>query len=224
MSFSQVCAKRDGLHCATDNAFLAMKDYMTSPDFELTYPVVSDDARGRDYELASHLGGLKFKANTAWQGIGKSNNKIIVNAKAMRLVYVLDPNLAQSRVWERTALAFTLRLDFPAGHLFAISSRTLEEKVTENMHGALEFLPHTVLVLVAFVALTTMTSDPVEGKVYLAGLVTRKDFLLFSHLSKVPSDLKENGTKEKTQFSVTVFHTLSLGAFRFVARVSFIKH
>ena len=178
VSFSQVCAKRDGINCATDNGFLAMKDYMTSPEFELTYPVVSDDARGRDYELASHLGGLKFKANTTRQGNGKPNKKI-VDAKAMRLVYVLDPNLAQSRVWERTALAFTLRLDFPAGHLFAISSRTLEEKVTENMHGALEFLPHTVLVLVAFVALTTMTSDPVEGKVYLAGMVTRKDFLLF---------------------------------------------
>ena len=47
---------------------------------------------------------------------------------------------------------------------------------------------------------------------------------LTSHLSKRPSDVKQNGTQEKTQFSGTVFHTLSYGVFRFVASVSFKNH
>ena len=34
-----------------------------------------------------------------------------------------------------------------------------------------------------------------------------------SHLSKRPSDLKQNGTQEKTPFYGTVFHTLSPGVF-----------
>ena len=41
-----------------------------------------------------------------------------------------------------------------------------------------------------------------------------------SHLSKHPSDLKQNGTQEKTQFSSTVFHALSHGVICFVASVS----
>ena len=41
-----------------------------------------------------------------------------------------------------------------------------------------------------------------------------------SHLSKYPSDLKQNGTQEKTPFSSTVFHTLSHSVIRFVASVS----
>ena len=49
-------------------------------------------------------------------------------------------------------------------------------------------------------------------------------FWCTTHLSKRPSDLKQNGTLEKTQFSSTVFHTLSHGAFRFVASVNFKYH
>ena len=45
-----------------------------------------------------------------------------------------------------------------------------------------------------------------------------------SHLSKRPSDLKQNGTQEKTPFSDTVFHTLSHGVFHFVAGGSFKNH
>ena len=45
-----------------------------------------------------------------------------------------------------------------------------------------------------------------------------------SHLAKRPSDLKQNGTQEKTPFSGTVFHTLSHGVLRFVASVSFKNH
>ena len=41
------------------------------------------------------------------------------------------------------------------------------------------------------------------------------------HLAKRPSDVKQNGTQEKTPFSSTVFNTtLSHGVIRFVASVS----
>ena len=43
-------------------------------------------------------------------------------------------------------------------------------------------------------------------------------------LAKRPSDLKQNGTQEKTPFSGSVFHTLSHGVVRFVASVSFKNH
>ena len=45
-----------------------------------------------------------------------------------------------------------------------------------------------------------------------------------SHLAKCLSDLKQNGTQEKTPFSGIVFHTLSHGVLRFVASVSFKNH
>ena len=45
-----------------------------------------------------------------------------------------------------------------------------------------------------------------------------------THLSERPSNLKQNGTQEKTPFSGTVFHTLSHGVLRFVASVSFKNH
>ena len=41
------------------------------------------------------------------------------------------------------------------------------------------------------------------------------------HLAKRLSDLKQNGTQEKTPFSGTVFHNFSHGVLRFVASVSF---
>ena len=41
-----------------------------------------------------------------------------------------------------------------------------------------------------------------------------------AHLAKRLSDLKQNGTQEKTPFFDTVFHTLSHGVLRFVASVS----
>ena len=53
------------------------------------------------------------------------------------------------------------------------------------------------------------------------GVLHGKDM---SHLSKRPSDLKQNGTQEKTPFSGTVFNTLSHGVIRFVASVSFKNH
>ena len=45
-----------------------------------------------------------------------------------------------------------------------------------------------------------------------------------AHLAKRLSDLKQNGTQEKTPFSDRVFHILSLGVLRFVASVSFKNH
>ena len=45
-----------------------------------------------------------------------------------------------------------------------------------------------------------------------------------AHLSKRSSDLKQNGTQEKTSLSSTVFHTLSHGVIRFVASVSSKNH
>ena len=43
-----------------------------------------------------------------------------------------------------------------------------------------------------------------------------------THLSKRPSDLKQNGTQENTPFSGTVFHTHAHGVLRFVASVSLV--
>ena len=62
-----------------------------------------------------------------------------------------------------------------------------------------------------------------------AGIVTNAAvWILFTfdypHFAKCPSDVKQNGTQEKTPFSVTDFHTLSHGVFRFVASVSFRNH
>ena len=45
-------------------------------------------------------------------------------------------------------------------------------------------------------------------------LMTKNDR---THLTKRPTDLKQNGTQEKTPFSGTVFHTLSHDVFHFVA-------
>jgi len=44
------------------------------------------------------------------------------------------------------------------------------------------------------------------------------------HLSKHPSDLKQNCTQEKTPFSSTVFHALSHDVILFVASVSSKNH
>ena len=45
-----------------------------------------------------------------------------------------------------------------------------------------------------------------------------------THLSKGPSDLKQNGTQEMTPFSGTVSHCLSCDVFLFVPTVSFWNH
>ena len=47
---------------------------------------------------------------------------------------------------------------------------------------------------------------------------------VWPHLAKRPSDLKQNGTEEKTSFPSTVFNTLSQGVIRFVASISFKNH
>ena len=44
------------------------------------------------------------------------------------------------------------------------------------------------------------------------------------HLAKLPSDVKQNGTQEKTPFSGTVFHTLSHDVVHFVASGSSKNH
>ena len=60
-----------------------------------------------------------------------------------------------------------------------------------------------------------------EGKL---GRLLKNICLSSTHLSKCPSDLKQNGTQEKTPFSGTVFHTLSHGVACFVASGSFKNH
>ena len=52
----------------------------------------------------------------------------------------------------------------------------------------------------------------------------RKVLCKKAHLAKRPSDLKQNGSKEKIPFTGTVFHTLSHGVLHFVASVSFKNH
>ena len=47
---------------------------------------------------------------------------------------------------------------------------------------------------------------------------------LVAHLSKHPSDLKQNGTQEMTPISGRVFHTLSHSVLLFVASVNFKNH
>ena len=51
-------------------------------------------------------------------------------------------------------------------------------------------------------------------------MLAKANLFQASHLAKRLSDLKQNGTQEKTPFSGTVFHTLSHGMLRFVASVS----
>ena len=48
--------------------------------------------------------------------------------------------------------------------------------------------------------------------------------LVNTHLAKQLSDLKQNGTQEKTTFSGTVFNTLSHGVVSFVASGSSKNH
>ena len=62
------------------------------------------------------------------------------------------------------------------------------------------------------------------GNKYLEGIFQGKSEDIYTHLSKHPSDLKQNGTQEKTPFSSTVFHALSHGVIRFVASVSSKNH
>ena len=57
-----------------------------------------------------------------------------------------------------------------------------------------------------------------------APLLTLVAKFYVTHLSKGPSDLKQNGTQEKTPFSGTVFHGLSCGVVIFVPTVSFWNH
>ena len=56
------------------------------------------------------------------------------------------------------------------------------------------------------------------GRVFLR-TYNREGKIVQSHLSKHSSDLKQNGTQDKTPFSSTVFNTLS-HVIRFVASVS----
>ena len=51
-----------------------------------------------------------------------------------------------------------------------------------------------------------------------------KRVTLRPHLSKRPSDLKQNGAQETTPLSGTVFHILPHGVFLFVVSVSFKNH
>ena len=67
-----------------------------------------------------------------------------------------------------------------------------------------------------------LTPSPRVHATYVHNARPQKIYPL--HLSKQPSDLKQNGTQEKTQFSGTVFNTLSHGVIRFVASVSSKNH
>ena len=51
-------------------------------------------------------------------------------------------------------------------------------------------------------------------------MLAKENLFQASHLAKRLSDLKQNGTQEKTPFSDTVLHTLLHGVVRFVASVS----
>ena len=71
------------------------------------------------------------------------------------------------------------------------------------------------------IELQTLEAEIQRIKDRYVKVVTRPvNVLEVAHLSKLPSDLRQNGTQEKTPFSGTVFHTLSCGVLRFVASVS----
>ena len=55
-------------------------------------------------------------------------------------------------------------------------------------------------------------------------MITTTNRYACAQLSECPSDLKQNGTQEKTPFSDTIFHTLSHDVFHFVASGSFKNH
>ena len=82
--------------------------------------------------------------------------------------------------------------------------------------------------LLAFNVLTHQHPPPLLAwTTRLVGSLEKKRRVKYSsksHLSKLPSDLKQTGTQEKTKFSGTVFQTLSHGVFVFVASVSFKNH
>ena len=55
-------------------------------------------------------------------------------------------------------------------------------------------------------------------------MLAKENLFQASHLAKRLSDLKQNGTQEKTPFSGTVFHALSHGVLSFVASVCLKNH
>ena len=69
---------------------------------------------------------------------------------------------------------------------------------------------------VAFFFMSTKVTFQLLNRGHVNGLFE----VTISHLSKRPSDLKQNGTQEKTPFSSTVFNTLSHGVIHFLVSVS----
>ncbi|KAK0415834.1 hypothetical protein QR680_012148 [Steinernema hermaphroditum] len=96
----------------------------------------------------------------------KSGNAPIAHATAIRLVYVLEPDLKDDD-WVRQFVVDTRRLQYPNASLFFSSSCSLPDEMERNGALLIPWIPWMVVVLLGFCMIVCSTSDAVRSQPFI---------------------------------------------------------
>lgn len=153
--FVEICAKFND-QCLR-NKFLNLKSLMkeiVEMKLKLTYPIMINPNNMEKYPLAMHMGGLSFMNSS------DSSLMEILDAKALRLVFVLDSTDEEKRelasAWEDGALQ-ALQENITSNHIVieALNSKSISKELVLNIHAAIPYMPYAIGLVVAYTVANT---------------------------------------------------------------------
>ncbi len=142
--YQRLCARH--ADACIRNAVLNLRphlDLIRRRAFNLSYPVTVDPVTKERYFLPATFGGVTVA----------DDSDALMEAKVARLFYPLDADLPGSKAAERGLKELVDRTAAASGlRVHAIFSESLREELLINVYQALDFLPHGVVLVVAFTA------------------------------------------------------------------------
>ncbi|TKR68700.1 hypothetical protein L596_030944 [Steinernema carpocapsae] len=155
--YSDICLRGEGEECAKHPIFLALEDDqpMFILPFLTRYPMLK--ISNVTIDNAVIFGNVTVKPELT----DKNGNAPILHATALRLVYVLAPDLKDDD-WLRQFVTDVSQLQYPNASLYISTSCSLPDEMERNGALLIPWIPWMVVVLLGFCMVVCSSTDAVS--------------------------------------------------------------
>ncbi|TKR68699.1 hypothetical protein L596_030944 [Steinernema carpocapsae] len=160
--YSDICLRGEGEECAKHPIFLALEDDqpMFILPFLTRYPMLK--ISNVTIDNAVIFGNVTVKPELT----DKNGNAPILHATALRLVYVLAPDLKDDD-WLRQFVTDVSQLQYPNASLYISTSCSLPDEMERNGALLIPWIPWMVVVLLGFCMVVCSSTDAVRSQPFI---------------------------------------------------------
>jgi len=169
--WSNLCARFDG-ECV-GNDVLSLHDRLDQVN--LTYPLMKDPLNNKIYPMLAHIGGVTLDGND------------LISGKALKISFIIDSSSKRKEkaghIFTQVVRLYASSINFQHIKVAAITDMTLEEELSATLHGILDKIPLTLVLVLSFSIYNCLSTDWVRSKPWIGVISVLVSALAFSSAS-----------------------------------------